>query len=372
MRLVVDGTVFERETPGGIARLFSNILPLLCDLDPKLRIQLFFTKTPRIPYPKHKQISIFLPETFQKILRPFKLNKSQKLKFQRKLLQIWFGNSCKKVWLSTYFTMPPENWRGKQVVMVHDFIYELFPEYIPGGESVVRQKADAINAADKVICNSHTTAKDLRLLFPVSEKDISIAHLAADPVFRKKSDDQIVQKLDCPFILFVGKRSNYKNFSTLLEAYLQWSKKDEIKLVAAGPGLSEAEKDTFHDLSLEDKVVVFEYPDDETLCDLYNQAVAFIYPSLYEGFGIPLLEAMQCGCPIIASQIPSTEEVAGNIPIYFQAQDPLSLLSALDQLSGIPNMEQRVQMGLMHAEQYSWEKTAKVFYNCLLSLYKNE
>lgn len=367
MRLVVDGTVFERETPGGIARLFSNILLLLCDLDPKLRIQLFFTKTPRIPYPKHRQLSVFLPETFQKILRPFKLNKSQKLKFQRKLLQIWVGNSRKKIWLSTYFTMPPENWRGKQVVMVHDFIYELFPEYIPGGESVVRQKADAINAADKVICNSHTTAKDLRLLFPVSEKDVFIAHLAADPIFRVKSQDQISYRMEYPFLLFVGKRGNYKNFATLLEAYSQWKERHTVKLVAVGSVFSEDEFKAIQEKSLEDEVVVIEHPNDEVLCDLYNQALAFVYPSLYEGFGIPLLEAMQCGCPIIASRIPSTEEVSRDIPFYFDAKEPESLVAALDQLSDKEELQIRVQKGLLHAKQFSWRETAGVFCKALKS-----
>lgn len=365
--LIIDGTVFERETPGGIARLFSNTLPLLCDLDPKLKIQLFFTKTPRIPYPKHKQISVFLPETVQKILRPFKFNTPQKLKFQRKFLQIWLRNSRDKFWLSTYFTTPPENWQGKQVVMVHDFIYELFPAYIPGGESVVRQKALAISGADKVICNSQTTANDLRLLFPVAGKDIFVAHLAADPVFRLKPPDQISDRMECPFVLFVGKRGNYKNFATLLEAYSQWQERHAVKLVAVGSDFSEAECKAIKEMSLEEDVVIIEHPNDEVLCDLYNQALAFVYPSLYEGFGIPLLEAMQCGCPIIASRIPSTEEVAGDIPFYFDAEDPLSLVAALDRLSNNEELQSRIREGLLRAKQFSWRATAEVFHKALKS-----
>lgn len=372
MHLVIDGTVFERETPGGIARLFSNVLPLLCDLDPKLRIQLFFTKTPTIPFPNHKQISVFIPDNVQKILRPFRLANSQRLSFQKIILQIWMGSTHRKVWLSTYFSMPPETWEGKQVVIVHDFIYELFPEYIPGGESVVKQKALAISNADKVICNSNTTAGDLRRLFPIPDKDIFIAHLAADPKFRLKTPDQIIHKVEYPFLFFVGKRGNYKNFSTLLEAYSRWSKKGTVKLVVAGPDLSEDEVKKIDDMTLEDNIVVFRHPDDETLCDLYNQAFAFIYPSLYEGFGIPLLEAMNCRCPVIASQISSTEEVAGDIPIYFNAQDPMSLLSALDQLSDKSELEKRVQNGLAKVQQYFWEKTAKVFLDALYSLSEND
>lgn len=367
MRLVVDGTVFERETPGGISRLFTNVLPLLCNLDSKLRIQFFFMKTPGIPYPTHKQIAVYLPKTIQKYLRLFRLTKSQKLSFQKKFLQIWLQNTQKKVWLSTYFTLPPEYWRGKQVVMVHDFIYELFPNYIPGGESVVRQKALVIYGADKVICNSQTTAYDLRLLFPVANKDIFIAHLAADSVFRLKTPDQISDRLEYPFVLFVGKRGNYKNFATLLEAYSQWKERHAVKLVAVGADLIEDEFEAIKDMSLEDDVVVIEHPNDELLCDLYNQALAFVYPSLYEGFGIPLLEAMQCSCPIIASRIPSTEEVAGDIPFYFDAKDPVSLIAALDQVLDKEEVQSRIQKGLSRAKQFSWQETAKVFYKALKS-----
>lgn len=368
MRLVVDGPVFERETPGGIARLFANVLPIQCDLDPKLRVQIFFSKTPKIPYPKHKQISLFFPETVQKILRPFKLSKSQKLSFQKKCLQIWMGNTHNKIWLSTYFTLPPENWQGKQAVMVHDFIHELFPEHLPGGERVVKQKADAINAADIVICNSWTTCRDLMSRFSIPKNRVFVTHLAANSTFRTKQKEELGIFVDYPFLLYIGKRNGYKNFKTLFDAYTDWPGNSTVKLLLVGPKLSETEINTFQRCSVSEKIVLVENPDDEALCDLYNQALAFVYPSLYEGFGIPLLEAMQCHCPIIASSIPSTLEVAGDVPIYFEATDKISLLNALNQLSNTSDLQARADKGIIHARQYSWEKTAADFFKALQTL----
>ena len=93
------------------------------------------------------------------------------------------------------------------------------------------------------------------------------------------------------------------------------------------------------------------------LCRLYNQAVAFVYPSLYEGFGIPLLEAMTCGCPIVASRIPSTVEVAGDCPIYFDPAEEDDLVNALDIALSEGRNSERVQAGFEKVKSYSWDKT---------------
>ena len=95
------------------------------------------------------------------------------------------------------------------------------------------------------------------------------------------------------------------------------------------------------------------------MCYLYNRALAFIYPSLYEGFGIPLLEAMACGCPIVASRIPSTIEVAGDCPVYFNPNDVEELISALDIIIPEGRNSKRTRSGLERVKKYSWQKTAE-------------
>jgi glycosyltransferase involved in cell wall biosynthesis len=99
--------------------------------------------------------------------------------------------------------------------------------------------------------------------------------------------------------------------------------------------------------------------EDSRLCRLYNDAAAFLYPSLYEGFGIPLLEAMACGCPIVASRIPSTIEVAGACPIYFDPSDVHSCVEAFDVAMSEGHDSERVRQGIQQAKRYSWDETAR-------------
>ena len=129
--------------------------------------------------------------------------------------------------------------------------------------------------------------------------------------------------------------------------------------MAVGKAWSKDEQRCMENLKIRDKVHLLTNIDDPDLCLLYNQAVAFVYPSLYEGFGIPLLEAMACGCPVIASRIPSTLEVAGEHPIYFEPAEVASLLEALDTALLEGRDSARVYSGLEWVKQYSWERTTE-------------
>ena len=167
--------------------------------------------------------------------------------------------------------------------------------------------------------------------------------------------------------MFVGKRTHNKDFNHLLQAYSVWKNKDEIFLFVVGSKWDLYELNLIKNLKIEKTVQLFESIDDCILSFLYNQAIAFIYPSIYEGFGIPLLEAMSCGCPIVASRIPSTYEVAEEIPFYFNVGDTEDLLNALDSVLDGKDIENRKNMGLSRCKEFSWDKSAKK----LFSIYKD-
>lgn len=368
MNLVVDGVIFELNPIGGVARMFNNILPMMCDIDPTLRIQLLFTKTPNFRYPEHKQIFTFFPDRAYNLMRPWKLWKPYRKVAINALQRMWVGKTAHKIWFSTYFSRPSSGWKGSEVVMVHDLIYELFPELMPYSDLIISQKKESINSADKVFCNSNTTKRDVQKFYPRLPEDIVTIHLAKDDIFKKRTRTEMNNPVQSRFILFVGARNYYKGFDHLLDAYSNWIGREQVNLIVVGRAWTTEELQTITAKGLGTKIRLMENVDDDVLCDLYNQAEGFIYPSIYEGFGIPLLEAMACGCPIVASKIPSTLEVACDLPIYFDPGDVSGLVYALDQLLLGEGVEEKVAEGLVHAEKFSWQKTARAFYEGLRSL----
>lgn len=370
MQLIVDGTIFEKNTFGGIARIFKNILPLICDLDPKLKIVMFFTKSPKLPYPQHKQISTVFLNDVQK-LRPWRIWKPYHQNAKHFYLKWRLGSTTKSIWVSTYFTMPPEYWKGTQVVWIYDLIYELYPDILFNSATEIESKQKAILAADKVFCISKTTAQDLRIFYPIDEEKIVVAQLSCDKYFKKRSDPEIKNRISYNYFLFIGRRSGYKGFDTLLEAYSCWRYHHDHRLLVIGQDWTDKEFADIKRLGLVNDIVLIKSVDDEYLCDLYNQAEGLIYPSRYEGFGIPLLEAIACGCPVIASRIPSTEEVVGDVPFYFEPGDAEGLRSALGRVISTDDLQNRIEQGYQKATEYTWEKTAQAFYNGLKELNDN-
>ena len=162
-----------------------------------------------------------------------------------------------------------------------------------------------------------------------------------------------------PFILYVGRRGHYKGFNTFLNAYSRWKRNKEVKLIVVGPALTKEENNDIRNKHLENQVVPFIEIQDDLLCDLYNQAMAFVYPSLYEGFGIPLLEAMSCSCPIIASDIPSTNEVANDVPFYFEPGNEDNLINSLDHIGATEATQVKIKDGHDLVKKYSWDKTSQ-------------
>ena len=157
-------------------------------------------------------------------------------------------------------------------------------------------------------------------------------------------------------------------FRSLVNAYSRWGLHNHINLVAVGSGWTKQEAELLIKVGIQNRVLLLDKVNDQQLCDLYNQARAFVYPSHYEGFGIPLLEAMACGSPVIASDIPSTREVAGNIPFYFEAAKPESLEDALNVcIEKTERDVEQVRAGLDWVKKYSWLKTARAF----ISAYHN-
>ncbi|MCE7918307.1 MAG: hypothetical protein DPW21_07600 [Anaerolineae bacterium] len=357
MNIVIDGIVYSFQKAGGISRLFSEIMPRMCDYDENIRFQLLLNHKNIQPLPQHRHIFYRSPYKVVPFLCPTRLWQRHRIAFKEELAIRLVGDSRKKIWHSTHYTLP-KRWKGAIVITAYDMVYERYKEnYFSNvkDEKVRKNKIEAILRADKIISISHATKEDLKTILGVPDEKIQVIHLACSPVFQKTAGGQQPGK---PYILYVGDRPKYKNFAGLLQTFSIWSRNNEVELVAVGADWSEEEAKNILELKLSKKVRLIPFPDDLVLRDLYNQALAFVYPSLYEGFGIPLLEAMSCGCPVIASRIPSTVEVADDVPIYHEPGNSEQLLSNLDQAYTESKSSERVLAGLNHAKLFSWERTA--------------
>jgi mannosyltransferase len=154
--------------------------------------------------------------------------------------------------------------------------------------------------------------------------------------------------------LFVGRRDAYKNFWQVVESVKQF---DNVMLTVVGPPLSAEERGRLDD-EINGRYDVRSHVDDQTLVDLYHDAFALVYPSRYEGFGLPVVEAMACGCPVIALRASSIPEVAGEGAMLVDDSAPELLVATLEQLKDLDTREALVRRGLLQAAQFSWATAA--------------
>src|SRR3972149_2001147 len=309
LQVILEGRIFEEQPLGGISRTYHEILPRICHMDEKILFSILTSGRLMQSLPRHPRI-VSYPSRFpvHRFLRPqaifWQLQDHLRAKLQMKSIHF----SRNTIWHATYFQLP-DWWAGPKVTSVYDLIHEKYPHFFNKGyDNIFRErKKRAILAADKVICISESVRSDVMEMYDLPQKRVVAMPLACGDIFRQMTREEIPPDflVDRPFILYVGMRTHYKNFKTLLSAYAAWPRRNEIRLLVIGDPWSKEEQKEISAAGLESNIVCRSAITDEELCALYNQALAFVYPSLSEGFGIPLLEAMALGCQILASPIPA-------------------------------------------------------------------
>lgn len=243
------------------------------------------------------------------------------------------------------------------VLTVFDMIHERYPEYfIKLTDFVSRHKQQLCQAATRIIAISEQTKGDLVTFFQIEPDKIEVVHLANSLV---PSHD--TPEIDLPetYLLFTGSRTIYKNFYFLVRAIADILQDNNIRLVCSGKNFSAAERQFFESLGVQHHIRHIS-ADDAVLASLYQHALAFIFPSLYEGFGIPVLEAFACGCPAILSHTSSLPEVGGDAAVYFEPKDVRSIQEAIAHV--IFHDEVRhdlISRGYERLKLFSWETTAR-------------
>jgi glycosyltransferase involved in cell wall biosynthesis len=257
------------------------------------------------------------------------------------------------------------------VTTVHDMIHEKFPEFFPSDHPIASLKEKSVARADCIICVSENTRKDVLERFGVDPQNVFVTHLGCSlnhfpqEVFELKREDH-------PYILYVGHRDGYKNFNGLLNAFtLSKTLRNDFRIICFGSTpFSQEELNQFSLNHLEVNQIEHISGDDLILANLYKKASAFVYPSLYEGFGIPPLEAMSYNCPVVCSDCSSMPEVVGDAAEFFDPYEPESIANALERvLYGSDRAQALTRLGIERVKRFTWEdcveKTCAIYASLL-------
>jgi glycosyltransferase involved in cell wall biosynthesis len=289
----------------------------------------------------------------------------------RKGSEYWLRQNPPDILHETYYSnydIAPPN--CKTVLTVYDMIHEKFGDGMNASErDVISRKQKAIERADLIVCISESTRKDLLEITNVDPNKAVVVYLGCSLTKLNNPDESPL--VTTPYLLYVGARGHYKNFKTFLQAYATHGTiNSEFKIVCFGGGnFAPAEKAEMrqHNIS-EDQIQYFE-GDDQLLANLYTHAAAFVYTSLYEGFGIPPIEAMYLGCPVIAGNGGSIAEVVGDAGYPYDPLDSDSLGAAIEAVVFSPeNRKRLIQQGLQQATLFSWQRCAQETYQAYLGL----
>jgi glycosyltransferase involved in cell wall biosynthesis len=356
MKILYDHLCFK-EKYGGVSKYF---VLLIKNLPPEIQWQISvkFTNNEYIKSINNlKTISIFNKCNF--------VGKGHLISFMNKPFSI---NAFKKdefdIYHQTHYDPYAYSYlkKKKSVTTIHDMNFYKIPKLYKKNylyKEIIKHQKDSAIKADKIITISNNTKKDIMDIWNIPGYKINtIYHGIEDIGLEKYNKDKLFDK---PYILFVGMRSNYKNFHNYLKVFQIISEEfTDLLLICTGIPFSSEEKKIIYSMNLVDKVYQIS-ASEKNMVSLYYNAELFAYPSYYEGFGMPLLEAMSCHCPVICSNTSCFPEIAQNAALYF---DPYSIESMVYATRKVL-MDDSLRSALInkgiqqvHKESFSWKKCA--------------
>lgn len=364
MKIAFDHQIFALQPVGGISRYFVRLAEHLVTIGEELKIiapfhcNYFLDKFPE-EYKEGSRIDNlpFGALRFGSPLNRYLVNRELCLFLPDVLHETFYSKN------------PVVSSGSKRILTVYDMINERFPNSFSRFSRASVNKRAAVERADHIICISHSTKQDLCETFNVQPEKVSVVHLGFDklPYPEKHTVNMGERK---PFLLFVGKRGGYKNFEGMLRAVsCRPELQNNFKIIAfGGGGFSVAENRLMRSLGFQEQAVQHVAGGDKVLGKLYREAQALVYPSIYEGFGLPPLEAMSLDCPVIVSNTSSIPEVVGGAGEYFSPYDFENQAQAICNV--VFNRSQQkslVVKGNERLKQFSWRACA----SATLEIYKN-
>lgn len=342
---------------GGISRYFFELMNNASSAGFEYDLSLLLSSNEYLFESTKISSAIKIPNKFAKNF--YRL--SNQLNLQYSQLQINYADYdiLHPTFYEDYFVQKIKN---PYVLTVHDLINEKFPQYFQNNNKLVKQKQNLIENASRIIAVSENTKKDIIEHFKINESKIDVIYLAESLSSIKSLK---VEKLPPRYLLFIGKRGGYKNFENMYEGVKNLLKKEsDLFLVCAGGGeFSLTEKGQFLRDELSHKINYFSFTKNEELKYLYENAVCFIFPSLYEGFGIPVLESFASGCVLCVSYSSSLKEIGGSAALYFDPNSPEEIKNAVEHALSLDKKNAYIEEGFQELKKYTWRKTTEHTFN---------
>ncbi len=363
IKILLDNYIFEKTPYGGIARYFREIIPRITALHPDISFDIICNPENLSAYPQGQNITYhFTPKVLRPNLLFWRLNEYRNQKYPTKII----SKIKPDIFHSTYYqTLPKKNL--KSIVTIYDFIDLCWPALSTNGKTFVEQQSHAIKNADKLVCISEATQADLYRFFPDIDKSKSqVIYLGVNDKFRtaekEAQNDYIKSRTQGKsYFMFVGERASYKNFTNLLAAFAEIAEETNTYLVVVGgsPRLSEMQIEMIISNNIQDRVILTGKLSDKELLQIYHHASAFVYPSLKEGFGLPVLEAMASGSPLVVSDIEVFREIVGDAALFVDPHKPDDIAIKLQEVLEPEIAKSLREKGKRRVALFSWDNAAE-------------
>jgi glycosyltransferase involved in cell wall biosynthesis len=271
-----------------------------------------------------------------------------------------------------HYVLPPLT-PVKSVVTIHDCIHLRFPQYLPNRLGYAYARGSlwfATHRSRRIMTVSEASKRDIQRYFRVPDAKIDVIHNAIDERFgQMPAEDEIARvreryQLNDPFVLYAGNIKPHKNLERLIEAFhmLRRGELEHVKLLIIGDEISKYAtlRRAVHRYKLHKHVRFFGFVPDQTLAVLYRLAGVFVFPSLYEGFGLPPLEAMASGTPVVTSNVSSLPEVVGDAALLVDPYEPEAIADAMRRVLTDQDLrDELVRRGHARAGLFSWDRSVR-------------